>query len=62
MRATAPSGQAAFEGRIGWSGELGFGVRQPEQGQTAPAPLEPEVDPADGHGHGHDAHGGSGAH
>src|SRR6478735_7424910 len=36
MRATAPSGQAAFEGRVAWSGELGFGVRPPETGQTAP--------------------------
>src|SRR5499426_864343 len=26
MRATAPSGQAVYEGRVGWSGELGFGV------------------------------------
>jgi NADH-quinone oxidoreductase subunit I len=35
MRATAPSGQAVYEGRVGWSGELGFGVRAPEKGQTA---------------------------
>ena len=34
MRATAPSGQAAFENVVGWSGELGFGVRAPEEGQT----------------------------
>ena len=39
MRATAPSGRAAYEGRVGWSGELGFGVRAPGHGQTAePAP------------------------
>jgi len=70
MRATAPAGQAAFEGRVGWSGELGFGVRRPEAGQTAP-PSHPALNPADGHthdrdhdddhdhGHGHqaDAHG-----
>ena len=31
----SPSGDAAYEGRVDWSGELGFGVRQPEQGQTA---------------------------
>jgi NADH-quinone oxidoreductase subunit I len=66
MRATAPAGQAAFEGRVGWSGELGFGVRDPELGQTAPEPLAPEVDPAAGptrHGHGHGDHGhGSGGH
>jgi NADH-quinone oxidoreductase subunit I len=33
MRATAPSGAAAYEGRIVWSSELGFGYREPEQGQ-----------------------------
>jgi len=42
VRATAPSGSAAYEGRVGWSGELGFGVRAAEKGQTevdeAPAP------------------------
>ena len=50
MRATAPSGQAVYEGRVGWSAELGFGVRAPELGQSAtedesaftePAPAEP---------------------
>src|SRR5690349_5748430 len=35
VRATAPNGMAAYEGTVGWSGELGFGVRPPEQGQTA---------------------------
>jgi len=35
VRATAPNGAAAYEGRVGWSGELGFGVRAPEKGQTA---------------------------
>jgi NADH-quinone oxidoreductase subunit I len=34
MRATSPSGSAEFEGRVQWSGELGFGVRSPEAGQT----------------------------
>ncbi len=33
MRATAPSGSAAFEGRVAWSGELGYGVRAPEADQ-----------------------------
>lgn len=50
MRATAPAGQAIYEGRVGWSGELGFGVRAPEVGQsdtedesafTEAAPAEP---------------------
>jgi NADH-quinone oxidoreductase subunit I len=35
MRATSPSGSAAYEGRVNWSGELGFGVRKPDPGQTA---------------------------
>jgi NADH-quinone oxidoreductase subunit I len=35
VRATAPNGNATYEGRVGWSGELGFGVRAPEKGQTA---------------------------
>jgi NADH-quinone oxidoreductase subunit I len=34
VRATAPSGAAAYEGRTAWSGELGFGVRPPEKGQS----------------------------
>ncbi len=34
MRATSPSGAAEFEGRVAWSGELGFGVRSPEGGQS----------------------------
>ena len=37
MRATAPSGSAEFEGQVGWSGELGYGVRTPE-------PAQPERD------------------
>ncbi len=34
MRATAPSGSAEFEGQVGWSGELGYGVRAPEPPQA----------------------------
>ncbi len=34
MRATSPSGSAAFEGQVQWSGELGFGSRAPEAGQS----------------------------
>jgi NADH-quinone oxidoreductase subunit I len=34
VRATAPSGDADFVGQVGWSGELGYGVRSPEE----PAP------------------------
>jgi NADH-quinone oxidoreductase subunit I len=35
MRATSPGGNAAYEGRVQWSGELGYGVRAPEAGQSA---------------------------
>jgi NADH-quinone oxidoreductase subunit I len=34
MRATAPSGDASFEGKIAWSKELGYGHRAPEGGQS----------------------------
>ncbi len=34
MRATSPSGDATFEGQVGWSGELGYGVRPPEPKDT----------------------------
>jgi len=35
MRVTSPSGVAAYEGQVQWSGELGYGVRDPEKGQSA---------------------------
>ncbi len=34
MRATAPAGCAAYEGTVQWSGELGYGLRAPEGGQS----------------------------
>jgi NADH-quinone oxidoreductase subunit I len=34
MRATAPAGNARYEGVVAWSGERGYGVRQPERGQS----------------------------
>jgi NADH-quinone oxidoreductase subunit I len=37
MRATSASGDATFVGQVGWSGELGYGVRAPE-------PQQPEAD------------------
>ena len=43
MRATAPSGRAAYEGVVSWTPSAGVGVRPPEQGQSAPAE-EPEED------------------
>jgi NADH-quinone oxidoreductase subunit I len=33
MRATSPSGAASYEGKVQWSGELGYGIRPPEAGQ-----------------------------
>ena len=36
MRATSPSGDASYSGRVSWSGELGHGVRPPEVGQLDP--------------------------
>lgn len=36
MRATSPQGSAEFEGIVAWAGELGYGIRAPELGQTAP--------------------------
>jgi NADH-quinone oxidoreductase subunit I len=35
MRATSPSGDAEYEGVVAWAGELGYGVRAPERGQSA---------------------------
>jgi NADH-quinone oxidoreductase subunit I len=67
VRATAPSGSAAYEGRVAWSGELGFGVKPPEGGQPAEAAAREAAAAAaaaaeasahdthgddDGHGHG----------
>ena len=43
VRATAPGGSAAYEGKVGWSGELGFGVKDPEVGQSADRDEEGEA-------------------
>ena len=43
MRATAPSGDIDFAGRIAWSNELGFGERQPEVGQSEDGDLDAVV-------------------
>jgi NADH-quinone oxidoreductase subunit I len=55
VRATAPGGDASYVGKVGWSGELGFGVKAPEAGQTAPAPA-PAADHGHDHDHDHDGH------
>jgi NADH-quinone oxidoreductase subunit I len=67
VRATASSGDARYVGKVAWSGELGFGVKQPERGVATYDELE-ELDELDeelpgddhdddGHEHGHDEHG-----
>ncbi len=43
MRATSPSGNPDYEGHAGWSAELGYGVRAPEQGQRAEIPAEEDT-------------------
>lgn len=70
MRATAPAGSPIYEDHVLWSGELGYGVREPEGGQS----LSSRPRPGDDHGerlgqHGesavesdHGTHGGSGGH
>jgi NADH-quinone oxidoreductase subunit I len=55
VRATAANGDADYEGRVGWSGELGFGVKAPELGQTAPEPA-PVADPEQSEPSGHGGH------
>jgi NADH-quinone oxidoreductase subunit I len=43
MRATSPAGSADYENQVAWSGELGYGVRAAEPGQTE----QPEMETAD---------------
>ncbi|MDQ2650031.1 MAG: NADH-quinone oxidoreductase subunit NuoI [Actinomycetota bacterium] len=56
VRATAPSGDASYEGVVAWSGELGFGVKPPEAHQSAELAVEAEPTAADEHDHDHDSH------
>lgn len=62
MRATASSGDSDYENRIAWSGELGYGVRNPERGQlTTSSAVESgdhEHSHDDDHDHDHDHDGG----
>ena len=71
MRATAPGGAAAYEDRVMWSGELGYGVRSPEGGQAYEATqAQAELGAMPVHGQldeaaievEHGTHGGSGGH
>ena len=50
MRATAPSGDADFEGIVAWAAELGYGERAPEAGQAADVAPTPAGDHAEDHG------------
>jgi NADH-quinone oxidoreductase subunit I len=48
MRATSSAGDADYEGRVNWSGELGYGVRPPDTAQW----VDPETgEPTDSAGH-----------
>ena len=44
VRATAPAGVAAMEGKVLWSGELGYGVRPPAPGQSDPESADVPAD------------------
>ncbi|MGE3835560.1 MAG: hypothetical protein AB7H43_12335, partial [Acidimicrobiia bacterium] len=57
MRATAAHGDAAQVGRVGWSGELGYGVRAAEPGQArADASAADDGDGHEDHDHDHGDH------
>ena len=45
VRATAPGGDREYVGKVGWTGELGFGIKAPEAGQTAPVGPAPSGHP-----------------
>ncbi|GAC1591129.1 MAG: NADH-quinone oxidoreductase subunit NuoI [Acidimicrobiales bacterium] len=71
MRATSPAGSPVYEDRALWSGELGYGVREPEGGQPLEtADRRKATERLEVHGqHGesgveaaHGSHGGSGGH
>jgi hypothetical protein len=44
VRATAPAGAAALEGKPLWSGELGYGVRPAQRGQSDPSAADYPAD------------------
>jgi NADH-quinone oxidoreductase subunit I len=50
MRATSPSGSAAYTGRIAWSAELGYGVKPPDDGQAVDSEQGPEEEAPAGEG------------
>ena len=48
MRATSPSGDVTYSGRVAWSGELGYGVRAPEVGQAGDGDADADEGEVDG--------------
>lgn len=55
MRATSPSGNAEYTGRVNWSSELGFGTRPPEPPQQVEVPDAEDIsDRLDAIHHGED--------
>jgi NADH-quinone oxidoreductase subunit I len=71
MRATSPGGSPVYEDKVMWSGELGYGVREPEGGQAIEVSEEVAAHGRDAvHGQldeavlevVHGVHGGSGGH
>ena len=57
MRATSPGGSVSYQNTVSWSGELGYGVRAPEQGQNVMIEAKAEVvDAGHSHDHDHDGH------
>jgi NADH-quinone oxidoreductase subunit I len=42
LRATSPNGDASYEGQIAWSGDLGYGIRKAEIGQSGTETPEEE--------------------
>ena len=59
MRATSPAGDASFQGRVLWSGELGFGQRAPEPDQARRDARAATAAPRHaGHAHHDDEHAG----
>ncbi|MCL4145737.1 UNVERIFIED_CONTAM: hypothetical protein GTU68_048003 [Idotea baltica] len=44
MRATASAGKASAQGVVGWSGELGYGVRPAEPAPTVTTPIDKAIE------------------
>ena len=63
MRATSPGGDAGYTGAVAWSGELGYGVRQPEPPQATEGTYRaPSASSGARHGEAASEHGEAGGH